>query len=121
MESKTYEKHKGDSDEWVPYIKGPEIIRRRASEIKVVEPFQKRKKKEKRSCGDLLMLKDGKKEVKPERGRGDNGHVYKSDGLERGASSAARLSFAVQDESGAPLLFFHLLLCSFITSSLEPN
>lgn len=84
--------------------------------------FSKKKKKRKnRRCRDLLMLKDGKKEVKPERGRGDNGHVYKSDGLERGASSAARLSFAVRDESGAPLLFFHLLLCSFITSSLEPN
>lgn len=49
MESKTYEKHKGDSQKWVPYIKGPEIIRRRASEIKVVEPFQKRKKKKEKT------------------------------------------------------------------------
>lgn len=65
------------------------------------------------------MLKRRQEASQTREGTGDNGHVRKSDGLERGAGSAAWLSFAVRDESEAPLLFFHLFLSSFITFFLS--
>lgn len=80
--------------------------------MKVVEPFQKK------TCS---RSKTARRNSNWRVGTGDNGHVYKSDGLQRGAGLAAQLSFAVRGEGDAPLQFFHLFLCSFITSSSEPN
>lgn len=64
MESKTCEKLKAIHRRRASIHQGPEIIRRRAPKMKVVQPFQKNAAAE-----DLLRLKDDKKELKLKRER----------------------------------------------------